>query len=81
MGAIRFTYLEKNLVVGATSLLNADDREMQQNQKEHYSKTHRLSGIYGVKDVYVDNEKADEDVQFFVDAYDSSRLMAAISEL
>ena len=81
MGAIRFTHLDKNLIVGATNLLNADDRGKQQNQKDHYSKTHTLTGIYGLESVYVDNEKVNEDVQFFVDAHRSSRLMAATSPL
>ena len=41
MGAHRFTFLEKNLVVAATDLPDSDDRDKQAKPPaEHYSKTH-----------------------------------------
>ena len=61
MGAHRFTLLEKNLVVAATDMPDYDDRD--NTLKEHYSKTHVKTGIYGLEKLYTDNHKADEDIQ------------------
>jgi hypothetical protein len=68
MGAHRFTLLDKNLVVAATDLPDADDRVNQEKPPEHYSKTHVKTGIYGLDVLYVDNEKANEELRFYVDA-------------
>ena len=68
MGAHRFTFLEKNLVVAATDLPDADDRANQEKPPEHYSKTHAKAGIYGLDRLYVDNIRANEDIRFYVNA-------------
>jgi hypothetical protein len=67
MGAHRFTFLEKNLVVAATDLPDADDRANQEKQPKHYSKT-KVIGIYGLHLVYTDNVSADEELRFYVNA-------------
>jgi len=67
MGAHRFTLLEKNLVVAATDMPDYDDRETH-GDKEHYSKTHAKTGIYGLEKLYKDREKANEDISIVVDA-------------
>lgn len=61
MGAHRFTFLEKNLVVAATDLPDADDDSP---DKEHYSKVHVKEGIYGPQLLYKDNSKANEELRF-----------------
>jgi mannosyltransferase OCH1-like enzyme len=66
MGAHRFTWLERNLVVAATDMPDYDDRDQQDGTKEHYSKTHVKTGIYGLEKLYTDNFKANEDVHFVV---------------
>lgn len=68
MGAHRFTFLEKNLVVAATDLPDADDRANQEKPPEHYSKTHVKAGIYGLERLYTDNVKANEELRFYVNA-------------
>mmetsp|Transcript_27550 Transcript_27550/g.66993 ORF Transcript_27550/g.66993 Transcript_27550/m.66993 type:complete len:143 (+) Transcript_27550:174-602(+) len=68
MGAHRFTFLEKNLVVAATDLPDADDRANQEKPPEHYSKTHVKAGIYGLERLYADNVKANEELRFYVNA-------------
>lgn len=71
MGAHRFTFLEKNLVVAATDLPDSDDRDKQAKPPaEHYSKTHVKTGVYGVDKLYVDNEKANEELRFYVNVED-----------
>jgi hypothetical protein len=76
MGSHRFTFLEKNLVVAATDLPNANDRENQENPPEHYSKTHVKTGVYGLDHLYVDNRRANEEVRFYVDAKQSRQKSA-----
>lgn len=68
MGSHRFTYLEKNLVVAATDLEDSNDRDNQPStgKTEHYSKTHKAVGIYGLEGLYKDRVQADEDVIFTV---------------
>lgn len=68
MGAHRFTFLEKNLVVAATDLPDADDRANQEKPPEHYSKTHVKAGIYGLERLYTDSLKANEELRFYVNA-------------
>ena len=68
MGAHRFTLLDRNLVVAATDLPDADDRANQEKPPEHYSKTHVKAGIYGLDKLYADNVKANEELRFYVDA-------------
>jgi hypothetical protein len=73
MGAHRFTFLEKNLVVAATDLPDADDRTKQEKPAEHYSKTHVKTGVYGVDKLYVDNAKANEELRFYVNVEGSNK--------
>ena len=76
MGAHRFTLLDMNLVVAATNLPDADDRANQEKPAEHYSKTHVKTGIYGLDRLYVDNERANEELRFYVDAQWTSKRIA-----
>jgi hypothetical protein len=82
MGAHRFTLLEKNLVVAATDLPDSNDRETLESKSsgegggEHYSKTHAKTGIYGLEGLYVDKQKADEDILFILDASNILRSQA-----
>jgi hypothetical protein len=59
--------LEKNLVIAATDLPDSDDRLKQDKSPAHYSKAHAKTGIYGHEKLYSDNNKADEEVRFFID--------------
>lgn len=79
MGAHRFTFVEENLVIAATDLPDADDlaashdktKEKKASEtppREHYSKTHVKTGIYGVEHLYTDRKIAYEDIRIFVDA-------------
>jgi len=63
MGAHRFTWAEKNLMVAATDMPDYDDRPP---TLVHYSKTHGKAGVYGVKKLYVDRVKADEKIRLVV---------------
>lgn len=55
------------MVVAATDLPEYDDREKLEDN-EHYSKTHVKTGIYGVDKLYIDNQKANENIRIHVDA-------------
>jgi len=70
MGAHRFTWLDRNLVVAATDLQDSDDRENLKDGKssggEHYSKTHAKTGIYGLEGLYANKQRADEDIQMYL---------------
>jgi len=68
MGSHRFTFLEKNLVVAATDLPDADDTANHEKPQEHYSKTHVKAGIYGLDRLYTDDVRANEELRFYVDA-------------
>jgi hypothetical protein len=68
MGAHRFTLLDQNLVVSATDLPDSNDRENIEGNKEHYSKTHAKTGIYGLENLYIDNRRANEDIRIHVGA-------------
>jgi hypothetical protein len=71
MGSHRFTFLEQNQVVAATDLEDSNDRDNQQTtgkKTEHYSKTHRAVGIYGLDGLYKDKIRADEDITIQVRA-------------
>lgn len=82
MGAHRFTFLEKNLVVAATDLPDSDDREKQAKPPaEHYSKTHVKTGVYGVDKVFVDNVKANEELRFYVNVEGSNERYASASNV
>lgn len=71
MGSHRFTFLEQNQVVAATDLEDSNDRDNQPaagKKTEHYSKTHKAVGIYGLEGLYKDKVRADEDITFVVNA-------------
>ena len=83
MGAHRFTDVDRNLVVAATDLPDADDRANQEKPAEHYSKTHVKAGVYGVDKLYTDNKKANEELRFYVDAQwklQTAKLTGAVQE-
>lgn len=63
MGAHRFTWDEKNIMVASTDMPDYDDRPP---TLVHYSKTHGKAGVYGVKKLYTDNIKADEKIRIVV---------------
>ena len=63
MGAHRFTFLEKNLVVAATDFPDFED---QPKGKKHYSKVHVKNGIYGLDLLYADQNKANEDIRLII---------------
>jgi hypothetical protein len=64
MGAHRFTWLERNLMVAATDMPDYDDRPV---EKEHYSKTHEKVGVFGLKKLYKDSKKANEAIRIVVE--------------
>ena len=61
MGAHRFTFQQANIVVASTDLPDYDDRP---KSLVHYSKTHEKFGIYGLNKLYVDDQRANEEIQF-----------------
>lgn len=65
MGAHRFTWEERNLVVAATDMPDYDDRDKLEGNV-HYSDTHVKFGIYGLDKLYIDREVANEDIQLKV---------------
>ena len=66
MGAHRFTWLERNLIVAATDMPDYDDRPP---EIEHYSKTHEKVGVFGLKKLYRDGKKANEKIKIIVEKY------------
>eukprot|EP00531_Pseudo-nitzschia_arenysensis_P009691 CAMPEP_0116138922 /NCGR_PEP_ID=MMETSP0329-20121206/13031_1 /TAXON_ID=697910 /ORGANISM="Pseudo-nitzschia arenysensis, Strain B593" /LENGTH=707 /DNA_ID=CAMNT_0003633919 /DNA_START=164 /DNA_END=2287 /DNA_ORIENTATION=+ len=67
MGSHRFTFVEKNLVVAATDMPGADDRDEQEDAPKHYSKVHVKTGVYGLEGVYKDFNSANEELRLYVD--------------
>lgn len=63
MGAHRFTLVEQNLMVAATDMPDYDDRP---KSVEHYSKTHEKAGVYGLKKLYANQERANEYIRIIV---------------
>lgn len=63
MGAHRFTWTERNLMVAATDMPDYDDRPP---TVVHYSKTHLKVGVYGLTKLYKDNRRANEDLRVIV---------------
>ena len=66
MGAHRFTWLERNLMVAATDMPDYDDRPP---EMEHYSKTHEKVGVFGLKKLYRDGKKANEEIKIIVEKH------------
>lgn len=67
MGAHRFTFLEKNLIIAATDMPSYDDRvtvEDGHGLKDHYSKLRKKADIYGQEGLYKDNKIANEEIRF-----------------
>lgn len=64
MGAHRFTWVEQNMMVAATDMPDYDDRPP---TKQHYSRTHEKVGVYGLRNLYKDNVKANERVRIVVE--------------
>jgi hypothetical protein len=65
MGAHRFTYLEKNLLVAATDMPEYDDRK----DIKHYSdsKKEKMQPLFGTKDVYHDFVPVHETINVIID--------------
>jgi hypothetical protein len=68
MGAHRFTLVDQNMVVAATDMPDSDDLEGLETTKEHYSKTHAKTGIYGLENLYADKKQANEDIRIRVES-------------
>ncbi|KAL7543930.1 hypothetical protein ACHAWF_007486 [Thalassiosira exigua] len=64
MGAHRFTWTDRHLIVAATDMPDYDDRPP---TKEHYSKTHEKAGVYGLRKLYTDARRANEEIRFVVE--------------
>ena len=71
MGAHRFTWMERNLMVAATDMPEYDDRP---STVVHYSKTHLKVGIYGLQKLYKDSRRANEQLRVIVKKNTSSLL-------
>jgi hypothetical protein len=63
MGAHRFTWLEHNLLVAATDMPDYDDRPP---TKQHYSRTHEKIGVYGLRNLYNNNNRSNEEIRITV---------------
>ena len=64
MGAHRFTWTDRHLIVAATDMPDYDDRPP---SKEHYSKTHEKAGVYGLRKLYTDTKRANEEIRIVVE--------------
>jgi len=63
MGAHRFTWADRHLIVAATDMPDYDDRPP---SKEHYSKTHEKAGVYGLRKLYTDTKRANEEIRIVI---------------
>ncbi|KAL3810102.1 hypothetical protein ACHAXA_010926 [Cyclostephanos tholiformis] len=64
MGAHRFTWKDRHLIIAATDMPDYDDRPP---TKEHYSKTHEKAGVYGMRKLYTDTKRANEEIRIVVE--------------
>jgi hypothetical protein len=64
MGAHRFTWVDRHLIIAATDMPDYDDRPP---SKEHYSKTHEKAGVYGMRKLYTDSKRANEEIRITVE--------------
>lgn len=64
MGAHRFTWSDRHLIIAATDMPDYDDRPP---SKEHYSKTHEKAGVYGMRKLYTNSKRANEDIRIIVE--------------
>jgi hypothetical protein len=60
-GAQRFILRDLDLIVAATGLPDSED-DLGLARSRHYRNTHKKKNIFGVKDVYRDQEQANEDI-------------------
>lgn len=67
MGAFRFTFTEKNLVVATTDMPNFDDRPLSGTKKKipenHYSKVKKKGQVYGTKGLYKNMRVSHENIR------------------
>ena len=65
MGAFRFTYTDKNLIIATTDMPNFDDRptDAKDVPENHYSKVKKKGHVYGLKGLYKDNRIAHENIK------------------
>ena len=66
MGAHRFTWADRHLIIAATDMPDYDDRPP---SKEHYSKTHEKAGVYGMRKLYTDTKRANEEIRIVVEKF------------
>jgi len=64
MGAHRFTWADRHLIVASTDMPDYDDRP---SSKEHYSKTHEKAGVYGMRKLYTNTKRANEEIRFVIE--------------
>jgi hypothetical protein len=62
MGAHRFTFEEKNLVVCSTDMPDYDDRP----KKPHYAESGKQTSLYGTTQLYSDFSAANEEIKVVV---------------
>ena len=63
LGAHRFIWKERNMMICATDMPESDDRP---KNVQHYSKSRQFHGVYGVKRLFTDNVVADENIRIVV---------------
>ena len=66
MGAFRFTYTKKNLIIATTDMPNFDDRPTDKKDvpENHYSKINKKGHVYGLKGLYKNSKVANENIRF-----------------
>ena len=72
MGAHRFTWADRHLIIASTDMPDYDDRPP---SKEHYSKTHEKAGVYGMRKLYTDTKRANEEIRIFVEKFYGRKMM------
>jgi len=63
MGAFRFSFTEKNLILAATDMPDFDDKSTDRKE-HHYSKTRKAGALYGLSGLYRNNVVANEKIRF-----------------
>jgi len=62
MGAHRFTWLERNLIVVSTDHPNSGDKS--DKSRPHYSKAKKDVTVFGEEKLYIDTNSVNEDFKF-----------------
>ena len=62
MGAHRFTWLERNLIVLSTDHPNSADKS--DKSRPHYSKAKKDVAVFGTEKLYVNKHAANEEMKF-----------------